>query len=213
MITDARIVSGRAHQGGGIHAQSNSAIALYDSIIRNNTATKEGGGLLLDSSEGNVNETIFEGNVASIGGSIIMKNSSLQLTKSVLEYDRATLAGGSIAANQNNSLIILKTSLLNTKTKNGGSIWLSGSTLNANALKVSNCEAKKAGGAIFANASSIVLCANCTFDKNRAGKKRGAIAFHFLGAPLSRAAAERLHVQRKQCQYWWYSNCPKANNS
>ena len=175
--TNSSFRDNRADIGGCLYIDQKTRVHFHDSVLENNTATKEGGAVFLEESEACVNESTFRRNKATVGGSIIMKNSSLQLTKSVLEYDRANLAGGSIAANQNNSLIILETSLLNTKTKNGGSIWLSGSTLSANVLEISNCVAKKAGGAIFANVSSILLCAKCTFDKNRAGKKGGAIAF------------------------------------
>ena len=175
--TNCSLRDNRAGIGGCVYMSRKSRVYFHDSVVENNTATEDGGAISLEDSEASVNESTFRRNKATVGGSISIKNTSLYLTKSVFADNKATLAGGSIAANQNNSLVILETSFLNTRTENGGSIWLSGSQLSAHELKVSKCVAKKAGGAILANASSILLCAGCTFNKNRAGKQGGAIAF------------------------------------
>ena len=175
--TNCSFRDNRADIGGCLYSDRKTRVHFHNCVVENNTATEDGGAVFLEDSEASANKNTFRRNKARVGGSITMKNSSVQLTKSLFAEDKATLIGGSIAANQNNSLIILETTILKTKTENGGSIWLSGSNLSANALKVSNCVAKKTGGAIMANASSILLCAGCTFDKNKAGKQGGAIAF------------------------------------
>ena len=189
-ITDARIVNGRALHGGGIYAESNSAITLDNNIIRNNTVKGEGGGLFLESSEGNVNETIFEGNVASVGGSIFLQNSTVQLFSATFKNSRASRDGGSVAAKENSAMTMVHASFLNSTAATAGALWLLDSHLTAYDLRLQMCHAIGDGGGILANGSSTVLCSDCVFDENVAGMKGGAICFR---AGASRSLALQLN--------------------
>ena len=198
-VTNCSLRNNRAANGGCLYVDEQTRVFFRNSTVKNNTATLAGGVAFLANSEMEANMTRFQRNEGIVAGSIAAQISKLQLTECDFTDDKATVRpGGSIVVGPGSSATILNTSLSKSKATSGGGIWLTGSSLAADGLKISECEATENGGAILADASSIFLCSRCTFSDNSVEGHGGAVAFY---SPEPQSLALQLN------------NCTFNNNS
>jgi parallel beta-helix repeat protein len=146
VVEDCEIFSNgvSASQGGGIYINSGTH-SIRDSVIRNNSATLNGGGLFLQNAAGGVTieDTSVLDNTAPSGGGLNVNNSNVILRGSVI--------AGNIAVND------------------GGGMYQTG-TPNVsleNCLLVDN-EATRGGGAYINDDEAATLIVNTTVADNRA---------------------------------------------
>lgn len=153
--------------GGGLHVTGATTVNVADSVVKDNTAASEGGGLWNASGTMTVASTVVKGNAAN--------------------GDDATNGGGGLFQNAGGTLIVedgssvVQNDALGTSGSGGGILNDQG-TLNVTDSAVSGNDAARAGGGIEANIGSSTLNA-VLLSKNGTGANPGnGGGFHLTGA-------------------------------
>lgn len=177
MIINALQMSGHTsyENGAALNIFGNSSIKISNSYFNNNKSSGNGGALYIDapSSSSFIKECKFADNQANIsGGAIKINNRQLDFIfkDNTFSGNSALQAGGAVSV-ENGVLYFTKSTFENNIATYGGAIQV----LNAFAQhQFNNCtftgnEAKKAGGAIFINASLFYMNSeSVVFEKNLA---------------------------------------------
>jgi hypothetical protein len=95
-LVNSVVLSNDAANGGGIAA--NGTVVITDSLIANNTATGEGGGLEAYFEEVTLLRTRFENNAAVDGAALLLRGGSAEITASSFSDNAASARGGGIHA-------------------------------------------------------------------------------------------------------------------
>lgn len=167
--------------GGAIRTVGpNTTITINGGIIRDNTATRNGGGIAITS--GNtliMNSGLITGNKTSASGGGILSDGTFIMNGGEISHNSANSQfGGGIALTPKGHFELIGGSITNNSAKSGGGIYVEGSasgkSYKIDKLINENNVATEYGGGIFtANALDI---SNSTFDTNSAGMYGGGIA-------------------------------------
>jgi hypothetical protein len=104
-VTDAANVDGPNASGGGIRDTGNASLTLIDDIVTDNTATADGGGVVME-------------NTTSVPWTLTVQNS-------VISNNRAGDAGGGIDSDGSGKVFVTNSSITGNRSVNqGAGIWL-----------------------------------------------------------------------------------------
>jgi hypothetical protein len=157
--------------GGGIYNFNDSVLQLINSIIRDNAAISNGGGIRNNSVLAITNSTI-SGNTAQVGGGIANWGTAM-VVGSTVSGNTATgggilTGGGGGIYNGGGGTLTLGNSTVSGNTADwGGGIYDSGDTLMLINSTVSDNSADQEGGGIY-NSSGILTITNSTVSGNTA---------------------------------------------
>lgn len=162
-IIGLTIINGKATNGGGI-SSSGGTLIVEDSIIKNNNAEYNGGGIY--SGKLTIHNSKINGNTAHVGGGIYQSaGMSSLVTHSIIEHNSA-FGGGGIC---NQGSLTIKNSKITANTangNNGGGIYNWG-TLNIENSTITKNTAEHHGGGIFTEGCTCTLIGS-TVEHNSA---------------------------------------------
>jgi filamentous hemagglutinin family protein len=170
------IAQGNADNGGGIQVGSGNTLNLTDSILTNNTATTEGGGLY-NLGVVNISNSTFSGNNALTGGAIANTGSLIIDASNFLNNNASSIAGA-IFNDVSANLTISNSNITgNSAVEFGGGIFNDSlGNININNSNINNNIATTFdGGGIYNNDSATLVISNSSFNGNTAGFEGGAI--------------------------------------
>ena len=156
------------YNGGAICAKGRSRITLDIVYFTFNNATKKGGAIFsIDNAQITLKNTLSFMNKAENGGSIYVNGGSITTENSTFMHSSAT-NGGSIAAVNNASLILNRSSLMNnTASYSGGAIFASQNIcILLEKVTLTNNSARYMGGAINAEQNTEIIINRSTFKNN-----------------------------------------------
>ncbi|PTY06469.1 hypothetical protein DB346_00870 [Verrucomicrobia bacterium LW23] len=169
-VRDSTINSNTASSGAGIYAHS--IINIYDSFVRDNIASSQGGGLHgTATSTVGVYDTTFSGNRSTSAGGGMYIASSATFEDSILTGSSAT-AGGGIYGTSTSNLTITDSTISNnsaSSTAAGGGIHtlkdatITGSTFEGNFTTSTGTDTS--GGAIYMSGGTVSIT-DSTFRAN-----------------------------------------------
>ncbi len=169
---DNRFISNTATwEGGGMYV-SESPVTLSANTFQSNTALM-GAGLLILDSEAELNDNVFDHNVAEngMGGGLSLSSSSVTLTGNTFSENVSGYGGGINLTGHSVGHFMQNLILGNHSTWKGGGIRLNGSAVLINNIIAEN-ETDGSGGAIFADDTTLRGYHN-TFVANTADDKTG----------------------------------------
>lgn len=168
-------------QGGGIYSSSNDGtLEIQQSVIANNTASIDGGGVFLDDGILVVQNSTIANNRAAggTGGGIHIDDTELVaslIENTVLSGNTAQTNGGGLYIRDTDVGITLQnaTVLNNTANGDGGGFFIQGSdhAINLNQSEISGNRAAGSGGGLylFGNAVGILTLQNSVLANNTNG--------------------------------------------
>jgi hypothetical protein len=156
-------LSNRSGDGGGIWT-FNSGISLFNSIVRNNHATGDGGGI---SGTVTINKTLIENNTADENGGGL--SDSVTSYSSTIKNNHATYGGGLYIIDKDSKItntLITK----NTASQQGGGIYFNnpGGTIN-NTTIIENSSSQDGGGVHTSNFTPNTVDITNSIIANNAG--------------------------------------------
>lgn len=166
-ISDSYIYNNIAAYGGGIYAgNTTSSVTISNTLLENNSATQQGGGIYSKESLSLTNANFFSNTTVWHGGGISVLNGSTTINGGSF-YNNTAGSGNGGAVNVNNGLVVSGTSFYhNSAGDSGGAItqWnKSFQIVIANAVFHGNT-AKLHGGGVYVN--SVVTFDHDIFDAN-----------------------------------------------
>ena len=167
-----------AVNGGGI--QSAGSVSLSNTSIRSNSSDNDGGGIYIDSnSTVTLNRIIVSGNTARSNGGGIYNSNNLTIANSTLSGNSTSEGGaGGGLFNFGASALTNVTVSGNSAGGGGGIFNQSDLPLNLNSVTIAeNTAAKSLGGGVFNGAVGIVNSRNSIFAGNRAAAGAPDFAF------------------------------------
>ena len=90
---------GTVHNGGGISIRDKGTLSIYDSVIRDNVSTHQGGGIDNGSGSLDMTNSIVSNNSSDYGGGIYTWEASTTLTNTVISNNLANQRGGGVDNN------------------------------------------------------------------------------------------------------------------
>lgn len=158
VLTGLTIQNSKHTGNGGVYRPLAGNQIKY-CTFKNNSATGDGGAILVFNSSATIEGCLFEGNTAANGGAIRIGGEPAKLSVTIKDCDF-----------KNNEA---------TNTSNGGGAI---SKVQAIALNATGCtfDGNKAvnGGALFINTTKDIVVENCAFANNVATKNGGAVYMH-----------------------------------
>lgn len=158
VLTGLTIQNSKQTGNGGVYRPLEGNQIKY-CTFKNNSATGDGGAILVFNSSATIEGCLFEGNTAANGGAIRIGGTTEKLSVTIKDCDF-----------KNNEA---------TNTSNGGGAI---SKVQAIALNATGCtfDGNKAvnGGALFINTTKDVVVENCAFANNVATKNGGVVYMH-----------------------------------
>ena len=158
VLTGLTIQNSKQTGNGGVYRPLEGNQIKY-CTFKNNSATGDGGAILVFNSSATIEGCLFEGNTAANGGAIRIGGTTEKLSVTIKDCDF-----------KNNEA---------TNTSNGGGAI---SKVQAIALNATGCtfDGNKAvnGGALFINTTKDVVVENCAFANNVATTNGGAVYMH-----------------------------------
>ena len=174
-LTNVSLIQNTSPSGGGVLLIQNSDGHMDDCYAHNNFAFLHGGMANVDRSNLTVQGGSFLENKASRGAAFAVFDGRLILDGVDVINGSSTLMGGGLYAATGSFVTISRSSFVSNRAKSGGALKLHESYLWADEVRFIGCRASIDGGAIHANVSSSMLCTNCAFDNNFAVGKGGAV--------------------------------------
>ena len=180
VIKGSAFESNKGFNGGAIYTASTLVFAVEDSLFKNNTAVKKGGG-----------GAIFTDGVSSKGYNGPVKDGEISITGSRFENNRAQGEGGALylwGYNKDKAVIRDTVIIGNAATPNsngkakGGAIWAK-MGLDIRNVTFAKNSATQQGGAIWLESKQPTNIVNSTFSANRAIKDAGGAMFLNSGTP------------------------------
>ncbi|KPA19103.1 secreted protein containing PKD domain protein [Candidatus Magnetomorum sp. HK-1] len=170
------LINGKAPYGGGILIANSSSPCISNCTIKNNTATKGGGGIaVLDEySEPNLLGIQLFDNTAPYGGGIASINKAAPYLRSAyISHNFAEDSGGGIYLFAGATLKSEKVTIDdNTADNYGGGVFLNKTTAILRQMTISNNDATYGSGlAMWANLATLVD--QCRINNNRPAEKGG----------------------------------------
>ncbi|WP_407380375.1 Ig-like domain repeat protein [Methanobrevibacter sp.] len=200
--------------GGAIYNEYGSYIEVTNSSFLNNSASKNGGAILIRS--GSIYNCNLTSNVAEYGGAIYYESGTLEVINSSFVNNSASVDAGAFycdAYDAFDKLTFADCIFINCSSKYGGAIFMhSGSVDNCTFV---NNYASKSGGAIWFNSKGNVN--NCNFIDNKAESDGGAIRLSGMGGNIVNCSFTRniasdggAIISTEKCNV---DNCTFVNNS
>ena len=206
-LIDSSIEGNRAvGNGGGLSCTSDSVVHLEDSnVIKNiaqssqglgagfkhigslinvnfvNNSAAAGGHCHLQHSSLGIAGSRFSRGDAKKGGGFFVSSSSLNIADSELSAMKASVQGGVIFSEERSSVVIENSFMISGSSAVAGAVALMRSDFRARHVRISQCEAKGDGGAIWGVNSSRFLCIDCVLRDNSA-RRGGSIYFEYADA-------------------------------
>jgi hypothetical protein len=177
------IGNGRAGDGGGLLANTDSTVNISNSTFAKNSA-QFGGGLLANAnSTVRISNSTFTNNSAQFGGGILANaNSTVRISNSTFAHNsNSTFAknsaqfGGGLLADSGSTVGISNSTFTNNSAQFGGLFAHSGSTVNISNSTFAHNSAQFGGG-LLADSGSTVGISNSTFAHNSAQFGGGLLA-------------------------------------
>ncbi len=159
---NAVTASGNKGAGGGFACVSASEFNLYNSLIYENTSTKNGGGILMENEAfGGIYATTFEKNVASSnGGAVFVYTAGGDVTINSCSFiENEGDYGGALYASNKSILHLYNTIATKNAAIRGGAFYITttGTTVDLIAVTVSGNTATEGGPIIWGNSTGAVL--------------------------------------------------------
>jgi predicted outer membrane repeat protein len=121
-LTNSDLYLNKAKNGGAIHNMfSNSNIELQATKVRDNTATRDGGGIYADDTFITLNDVTISGNKASGGGGLVNSRTNASITNTTFSLNQAT-DGGAIFSYAGSGTLANVTFSGNTAQDEGGAL-------------------------------------------------------------------------------------------
>lgn len=135
-----------------------SEVNVEDSIFEDNMANSCGGAIFVENTTLLLQSSTFKSNWAkSSGGSIYVLNSdNIRMSDSIFEKDTSNRLGGSIFS-ENSNLNMKSVSIDGAKSLFGGAIAGLNSNMALNDTSINNCSATHYGGAVYNNYGSLTM--------------------------------------------------------
>ncbi len=173
-LNSGDIENNQANMGGGIYVQNGSIATGQDEIVnvKNNTALRMGGGILLNSGNATMNEVHFQGNKASVregvegyGGGLFVYNGDLTLNSGDFTGNEAYHGGGVYVRDGHIKTGTDITNVINIQQnkayEDGGGIYLEGGDITLNTANIIENTATKHtlgnGGGICVSSGTISI--------------------------------------------------------
>jgi hypothetical protein len=175
-ISGLTLRDGRDARGGAVHVASGSILTLADSVVRDNEATSDGGGIFSDSTLF-LRDTLITGNTAGgRGGGIYQEDSFYgagEITDSQITANQANSHGGGIYFyDPDGGVLIERTTISgNSSGGRGGAIGLytvDGGMLTIRDTTISANAATDRGGGLFFRRNRPTTIENTTIAANTA---------------------------------------------
>ncbi len=202
-------LSGGYHPDAGGAIDSEGPVTLHCTFMHDNHAGSQGGAIRLYGSGLTVTDSIFAGNSASDDGGAIMMydGGALHVERSMFLNNESGYSGGAIIATGRESGLttLIDVSFVgNTSGYEGGAITIDGwevQTLQLERARFLDNEADYGGGAIASSgwASNILSIVDATFSGNSAGYEGGAASIG--GWSDQTAYMERVHFTDNDASY------------
>jgi len=181
-----------AHEGGGISTGGLADITFNGDSFINNISTEHGGGIMcLDPENWIFNDVTFSGNIAMWGGGLGLGGGNVQVNNCIFDNNIAFNIGGGIAADFCN-LDIQNTSFVNDSSYSiSGALhnWHGITNIN-NCTFLDNYAGL--GGAIYADYSSISI--NKAIFNNNSAESGGALRFWCSNLDIDSVLFQQNHV-------------------
>jgi predicted outer membrane repeat protein len=159
--------------GGAIHASVGTRVLLLSSKVTYNTATYEGGAVVLQSGDNSYfNGTIFEKNHANTGAAMYLTNSQADISDCSFISNEAFEAGGVLALFQMSTVSIKESIFKQNRAYRGGVFYLDYSAVQ---VDTSSFVANFADSIVVASLDPII-----PFDTNTLANGYGAVFYAFL---------------------------------
>ena len=180
-MSDCTCSANLANLGGCMHVKENSLGIITDCQFDKNDASTSGGAAFVRSSALSVQKCRLAGGSATYGGGIHSVSSRVTIWETDAFGQSANEHGGFISAQSGSRVNVTRSSIVATRSRQGGAIFLSGSVFKVNNTRISQCEAESDGGAIMSSDSSRLLCSGCILVENNAS--RGGAIFLVYNNP------------------------------
>ncbi|MCB2048882.1 MAG: tandem-95 repeat protein [Novosphingobium sp.] len=135
------------NNGGGVHVRDGGTLKVYDSVVSNNTAVADGGGLMAFNATIGIYNTTVSNNTALHGGGVESNGSSFYATSSTISGNNSSSTGGGIDAYNGGTTVLTNTTVANnTAVTDGGGLYSDGIAKLFNATFTGNKANINGGG-------------------------------------------------------------------
>ncbi len=194
-VINCDFINNSANSGGALLFQCPNG-TVKDSRFNDNKALDTyGGAIYWDGSYGNVINSNFTNNNATLGGGAIYSTgASPSITLSKFEYNNASEGGAIYFSGTPNGIITNSTFNHNNATSNGGALYVSGTLFTLIDVNFTNDNASY-GGALYLDVGAYIN--HCLFDHESATVDGGAIYLNTVSVTdpsLLAAYADKLGI-------------------
>eukprot|EP00210_Caulerpa_lentillifera_P000423 g411.t1 len=160
-----------AELGGSIHLSESSNGSIEDCKFVRNFAVKRGGAILVEEySFIRLHGTTLLRNVASLGGSMYLSDFTLgEISNSIFTQNLASVSGGGVHSTRMSNATILNSTFISNEALRGGGLFAieASHIFSIGISMISNIATDQGGGIAIVNASSF-LCESCKVERNKA---------------------------------------------
>jgi parallel beta-helix repeat protein len=178
VVADCEIFSNGASaaSGGGIYINSGSH-SIRDSVIRDNSATINGGGLFLQNAAGGITieDTSITGNTAPSGGGVNINNSNVTLRRSVISGNSVVNDGGGVYQTNTASVTLENCLLVDNEGNRGGGAFVNGTAILVVNTTVADNRALGGDGGGYYLVCAAITVRNSIFWNNTAAGNGHAV--------------------------------------
>jgi hypothetical protein len=177
VVSGTNISRSQAATGGAVFAKClrECTVSVMDSVLRNNTASIDGGAFALADVGGTVERTLLEGNTAAKAGGgmfLVLSAHPFVARDCVFANNNAVVGGGVHVASSAKLDFVSSQFMRNHASFQGGALSIDGTSTLTDTVANSN-SATVGGGAILVSGSAIAQGFNAS--GNRAGSSGGAL--------------------------------------
>ena len=171
-----------SQQGGGLYI--NGDVGLTDTLVLDNIASRDGGGLTDWAGRTDLIGGMFAGNSAGGNGGGVNANNSLSINGTQFISNTAANGGGLLQWNPGYTVTVTNARFeRNHSGDNGGGLYVSGNTALTN-TQVLSSTAGNNGGGVYVNAGSATLSGVQIFSNTASGGGEGGGVYVSAGSPL-----------------------------
>jgi hypothetical protein len=137
------------NQGGGIHINLGSGHQIKNTVISNNSADGDGGGIFAYQSPGNTITATISDNTGDWGGGITIAAGTNNTINATVSGNTADMNGGGICVGQGSHNVTISGTISGNTAENGGGVFIDRGTGHTISATISNNTAGWGGGVCF----------------------------------------------------------------